>query len=166
MTALFLLALIGYMFFCVWSTNAICPGNQIISNNAVPPNEGTGKLVVNQLVLFSVIVNVVCVLCTGICQPIATKEDRKLVHKTLGEVGDWSKLCLYLDVNSETRKALKYDTIQVQQKITQCVDAYLEDKVPPCFETVVKVLCDLHQSKLASELAAKKGMDYQTVCKP
>ena len=57
MTTSIIVALIGYMFFCVWSTNAICPGNQsgspskIISNNAVHPNEGTGKLAVNQLVL-------------------------------------------------------------------------------------------------------------------
>ncbi len=105
-----------------------------------------------------------CMCITDICHSIDTQEDKKLVHKSLREVGDWSNLCLYLDVNSETRNALQYDNKKVQQKRTECVDAYLKDTVPLCFEKVVEVLCELHQSIDAKELAEKKDVDFLTVC--
>ncbi len=173
MTISFITAVIyiGYMVFCVWSTNAICPGNQSAGfltnkNNARQHSkEGTGKLAINQFVLLHCMLP--CCMCiTDICHRIVTQEDKKLVHMSLSIVGDWSDLCLYLDVKDKIRNALKYAAKQVQQKRTECVDAYLEDTVPLCFEKVVKVLCVLNQSNRAKELAEKKDVDFLTVCEP
>ncbi len=95
---------------------------------------------------------------------ITTKEDKTCIHEVLSKVGDWSRVCIYLNVDSGLQKALQHETVQVGEKIRRCVDAYLDTTKSPCFEDVVKVLCELHKTKFASDLATERGVDYQTIC--
>lgn len=82
----------------------------------------------------------------------------------MAEIGDWETLCENLNVPKSVVKNLLSESMEIGKKRRKCLEAYL-NLGNACWETVVRVVADhpFDNKMLAKKIAAKYGVDYQTV---
>ena len=82
--------------------------------------------------------------------------------ETYGSAKEW---CLYLRITQGTCNRLDYSRQHLKHTILDVAQAYLNEKLSPCWEEIVRVLCrDLRMNRPAMKLAQKHGIDFTSQC--
>ena len=99
-----------------------------------------------------------------VCHEIVTNDIIELAE-VISSHGSPKKWCTYLGISEGTCNQLYYSR-QYQSDIVHDVSkAYLDEKLYPCWEDIVRVLCKLlKKNKAALKLSEKHSVNYSSQC--
>ena len=92
-------------------------------------------------------------------------DDVTELTKIISEYGSLKQWCTYLHLSGSTCNELDYSSQHSSDKALDVAKAYLDEKVKPCWEDIVKVLCEIKKYKPALKLAEKHGVNFSSLCK-
>ena len=98
------------------------------------------------------------------CHEIYTNDDSELVEiiRNHGSAKQW---CSYLKLNPGTCNVLDFFPQHPDHVILDVVKAYLDQKLNPCWEDIVGILCNkLNKQKAALKLSEKHDVDFSSQC--
>ena len=83
----------------------------------------------------------------------------------LSNSGSSEQWCDHLDIKRATCNNILYSVNEESVKILRMKNAYFDQVLNPCWETIVDVLCNsLHNKVYAYEVAQHVHVDFEHVC--
>ena len=84
------------------------------------------------------------------------------IIQTHGSAKQW---CSFLQLDESTCNVLDYSSQHPHNVILDVAKAYFDQKLNPCWEDIVGILCNkLKKQSAASKLSEKHGVDYSSQC--
>jgi hypothetical protein len=84
--------------------------------------------------------------------------------KVIGSHGSAKQWCVYLGISESTCNRLDYSRQHQDDIVLDVAKAYLREKLNPCWEDIVYVLCKLSKNKAALKLSEKHSVSYSSQC--
>ena len=107
----------------------------------------------------SLLIHIACERIIGSLQ-----ETIELIRVIAGH-GSPKQWCSYLRINGSTCNQVDHSRQHPGDVIIDVTKAYLDQKLNPCWEEVIYILCkNLNKNKAAEELSEKYDVDYASVC--
>ena len=98
------------------------------------------------------------------CHEIFTN-DRAELAEIIGSHGSARQWCTYLMISESTCNCLDYSRQHQDDIVLDVAKAFLNEKLNPCWEDIVHVLCkSLKKNKPALKLSEKHSVSYSSQC--
>ena len=99
-----------------------------------------------------------------VCHKIFT-DDLVELSEIIGSHGSAKQWCTYLRISKSTCNRLDYSRQHQDDIVLDVAKAYLDEKLNPCWEDIVCVLCkSLKKNKAALKLSEKHSVNYSSQC--
>ena len=96
------------------------------------------------------------------CHEIVDTSELAEIISSHGSAKQW---CTYLEISDGTCNQADYSHQHPSDAVFDVAKAYLDQKLPPCWEDIIRILCKiLKKNKAARNISEKHNVDYSTLC--
>ena len=100
----------------------------------------------------------------AVCHEIFT-DDLHELSEIIDSHGSAKQWCTYLRISESTCNRLDYSRQHQDDIVLDVAKAFLNEKLNPCWEDIVRVLCkSLKKNKAALKLSEKHSVSYSSQC--